>query len=115
MADTNQPTPTVYQEFLDAWADPAQRQASINAYTGGQQSFVVNLLPALAVQLSAEETLSILRAKFGAAVDAALDPAHSDPATPPSKLPPELRGPVAGRPDGGWLKRTNMVGVNVRR
>lgn len=114
MADTNQPTPTVYQEFLDAWADPAQRQASINAYTGGQQSFVVNLLPALAVQLSAEETLSILRAKFGAAVDAALDPAHSDPATPPSKLPPELRGPVAGRPDGGWLKRTNMVGVNVR-
>ena len=29
-------------------------------------------------------------------------------------LPQNIRSPVAGEPDGGWLKKANLVGVNLR-
>lgn len=107
-------SPKVYQEFLDAWRDMDQQMKSVDVYTSGLQSFVPNLLPEQAVQLSARDTLDILRHRFGESVDLALDPAHNKPDTPLDNLPPELRSPVAHHPDGQWLKTTNMVGINVR-
>lgn len=107
-------TPKVYQEFLDAWADSARRHSAIAAYTGGQHSFVPHLLPEQALALSGEELLDILRQKFGSEVDLALDPTLTDPDRPPAEIPAAIAGPVADRPDGEWLKRTNMVGINVR-
>jgi hypothetical protein len=104
----------VYYEFIDAWNDPERRQAGLAAYTSGQHSFVPNLLPEQALHLSTAETLDILRQRLGPVVDVALHPAHTDPDTALDRLPTELRSPVADRPDGGWLKRANVVGINVR-
>ncbi|MBN1259073.1 MAG: hypothetical protein JXB35_00190 [Anaerolineae bacterium] len=107
-------TPKVYQEFIDAWASTTSRQDSIDAYAYRRQSFVANLLPEQAVQLTTGETLDILRRRFGDAVDLALAPAHTDPEAPPETLPRGLRSPVADQPNGAWLKQTNIVGINVR-
>jgi hypothetical protein len=104
----------VYQEFIDAWADPPQRQAAVAAYTSGQQSFIPNLLPQQALNLTPAETVDILRSRYGQAVEVALDPEYTDPVVPPDKLPSNLRGPVANQADGSWLQYSNMVGINVR-
>ena len=106
--------PTVYQEFLDRWADAAGRAASLGRYTGGGLSFVPDLLPEQALALTADEVLGILRARWGAAVDLAIGADASDPAQPLAALPAALRSPVAAQPDGRWLRATNMVGINVR-
>ena len=98
-----------YQEFKDFWGSRTERQASLDAYTSGRQSFVAGLLPEQAVQLSAVTVLDILRRRYGGIVDAA----HSQ-VIPCNALPPELRGPVADQPDGSWLRDANMVGINVR-
>jgi hypothetical protein len=108
------PVPTVYQEFLDRWEDPAERRACLDHYQTGKLSFVQNLLPEQALQLSARETLEILRGRFGDSVDLALHPSFTDPDNLPEEIPPAFRSPVSAEPDGSWLKRTNMVGINVR-
>ncbi len=104
----------VYQEFWDNWEDPARRQGWLDLYQRGQLSFVANVLPEQVVQLSGEETLQILRTRFGGVVDMALSPMYADPDHRPAELPRALRSPVIEQPDSGWLKWTNMVGINVR-
>lgn len=51
--------------------------------------------------LSSADTLDILRRRFGAAVDVALSPAHTDPDAPPGSLSPEQAQsqPVAAQSD----------------
>jgi hypothetical protein len=97
--------PKVYQQFRDVWA--RDRKSLLDAYIGRQVSFVPNLLPEQALQLTAVETLRILRARLGSQVDDAL--AHTGPAPTPS-----IASPVTSEPDGSWLKTSNVVGVNVR-
>lgn len=104
--------PTVYQQFLDQWHH--NRVDFLAAYQRAETSFIPNLLPETAVQLSAAETVSILSSRLGKAVDVALDPLYTDPENVPSDIPSSIRTPVADRPDGSWLKRANMVGINVR-
>jgi hypothetical protein len=58
--------------------------------------------------------VQLLRRRFGKAVDLALNPELADPRACPGRLPVELQSPVAGHPCGAWLKRANVVGVNVR-
>ncbi|MEJ2736688.1 MAG: hypothetical protein P8189_24505 [Anaerolineae bacterium] len=99
------PIPKVYQQFRDVWA--RDREGLLAAYLGQEVSFVPNLLPEEAVQLTAEETLRILRGRLGSQVDDALARTGSGPT-------PSLPSPVAAEPDGSWLKTSNMVGVNVR-
>lgn len=106
--------PESYQEFIDFWNDVDRRRQSVEAYANGRQSFVPNLLPEQAVTLSTIDLLEILRRRFGAEVDVALSPSHSDPKGSLADLPPNFRSPAADQPDGSWLKRTNMVGINVR-
>jgi hypothetical protein len=99
------PVPKVYRQFGDIWV--RDRESLLGAYMGRRVSFVPNLLPEQAVQLTAEETLRILRGRLGSQVDDAL--AHTGP-EPAVSIP----SPVAAEPDGSWLKTSNVVGVNVR-
>ena len=74
-----------------------------NAYQAGQLSFIPNLLPQTAVQFSVYQTLDILHKRLGNDVlKKALNPAET------------VESPAKGNPDGAWLKKSNMVGVNVR-
>lgn len=109
-----QTAPRVYQEFRDLWANPAERAAAIEAYTSGASSFVPNVLPEQALAMAGEDVLDILRRRYGMAIDQALDSANTDIETPANTLSPELRGPYATEQTSRWLKRTNMVGINVR-
>ncbi|MFD1140030.1 hypothetical protein ACFQ4C_02885 [Larkinella insperata] len=93
--------PTNLQPFQENWQQ--NFAAYIGAYQEDRQSFIANLLPEHAVEFSVYQTLDVLARRYGfPAVQQALDPVQTIPS------------PVAGQPDGNWLKRTKMVGVNVR-
>lgn len=83
-------------------------------YVNRGSSFIVGLLPEVAVTMPWPTALEVLRGRFGSSVDTALGPEATDPETDPGNLAPELRGPCADRTDPGWIKRSNIVGVNVR-
>ncbi|MBD3308111.1 hypothetical protein GF339_16830 [candidate division KSB3 bacterium] len=106
--------PKVYQEFCDYWTNEEERHACFEAYQKGRQSFVPNILPEHAVQLTGEETLRILRERLGEKLDLALHPRHIDPDHLPETFPEAIQSPVVDEPDGSWLKHTNVVGINVR-
>jgi hypothetical protein len=106
--------PKVYQDFIDIWADPVSRQAITDNYISGRHSFIPYALPVQVIGLSGFETVDILRSRYGKLFEMALDPTYTNPDTPYTELPPELRGPVVDQPDSGWLQKTNMVGINVR-
>jgi hypothetical protein len=108
------PTPKVYQEFWDTWANSTQQRTCLEVYQNRQLSFVPNLLPEQAIGLSGQETLQILRRRFGQAVDLALSSIYSNPDQIPAETPVAFRSPVADQPDSCWLKHANMVGINVR-
>jgi hypothetical protein len=64
---------------------------------------VAQLWPEAALQLSAYEVLELLSGRygFGPVQEAFREDAHT-------------KSPVADLPDGNWLKKTRMVGINVR-
>ena len=108
MLDTE--TPRVYQEFRDHWKQ--RRELLIDEYVTGRSSFVPYLLPEQAVQLSATETMSILRRRLGERLDLALE--HWGPDDGETGCIGTLASPVCHYPDGDWLKTSNVVGINVR-
>lgn len=83
-------------------------------FVAGRASFLVGTPPPEALALDWAEVVDLLRARFGAAVDVALSPEATDPDRLPSELPEAVRSPRAGDADQSWIRRTNMVGVNVR-
>lgn len=113
MTHDNRTVPQVYQEFRDQWADPQRRAAAIELFASGARSFVPNVLPEQALALAGTELLEILRARYGAAVDLAIDQTNTD-VLEVATLPAELRGSYASQSTSSWLKRSNMVGINVR-
>ena len=73
------------------------------AYQSGRLSFIPGLLPQTAVQLSVYQTLDILHKRLGNdTLRRALNPNET------------IDSPARLFMDGSWLKRSNMVGVNVR-
>jgi hypothetical protein len=86
----------------------------IDAYVAGERSFVAGLRPQDALALSFDDILEILRRRFGEAIDIALSDDATDLSKPLSDLPSLVRSPRADEADSSWMKRTNMVGVNVR-
>lgn len=74
-----------------------------DAYQSGRSSFITNLLPPGALSFSVYQTLDLLHKRLG---NETLRRALNHTETIP--------GPVSGHPDGEWIKRSNMVGVNVR-
>ncbi|WP_420460092.1 hypothetical protein [Neolewinella sp.] len=92
---------TNYQNYQQWWQHDGHQ--AVAAYTEGITSYIANLPPQLALDLTGIELAEILRDRLGSeAFDDALNPTH----TTPSHL--------ATRPDGSWLKRCNTVGINVR-
>ena len=72
-------------------------------YTSHQTSYIENLLPEIAVQLNVYEILDILQKRFGdQLLQQALDSNYT------------ISSPVSHYQDGSWLKKSNMIGVNVR-
>ena len=84
------------------------------AYQSGSASFAVGLRPQDALAIPLADTLECLRARFGDAVAVALSEAAVDLDRPLSELPPAIRSPRSDEPDSGWMRRSNVVGINVR-
>jgi hypothetical protein len=84
------------------------------AYVAGETSFLVAELPVDAIATPWGDVIELLRGRFGTLVDEAVGPDWSDPASDPASMPAELRGPNASRSDTQWMKRSNVVGINVR-
>lgn len=101
-------------DVLEVWNSPEKRLAFIRQYTSGHLSFIPHFPPKLILQLSVPEVLSILRQRWGERIDLALSPEKTDLQVQLEELPAVIRSPVAGEPDGGWLKKANLVGVNLR-
>jgi hypothetical protein len=93
---------------------PAQCQHFITEYTSGHLSFIPYIPPDSVLKRSVPEILSILRQRWGEWVDLALSPEMTDPQSQSEELPEAIRSPVVAEPDGSWLKRANLVGVNLR-
>lgn len=72
-------------------------------YYSHQNSYIANLLPEIAVQLNVYDVFEILQRRLGGVVlQKALDPNQT------------IESPVKHHQDGSWLKKSKMVGVNVR-
>jgi hypothetical protein len=72
-------------------------------YTSHQTSYIENLLPEIAVQLNVYDIIDILQRRFGNdIIQRALDPSQG------------IESPVSYHQDSQWLKKSNMVGINVR-
>lgn len=98
--------PTTLQDLQADWY---QNYATYtDAYQSGRLSFIPNLLPQTAVQFSVYQTLDMLHKRLGnETLRRALDPSET--------IASPVTSESAGHPvDSAWLKRSNMVGVNVR-
>ncbi|PSR08512.1 MAG: hypothetical protein C7N36_21890, partial [Bacteroidetes bacterium] len=95
------PLPTTYQQFRADWLQNGPQHLA--AYAAGQQDFVVALLPEEAVQLPGRIVLETLAKRLGIpTLQAALSPTGHVPS------------PLAAATSTDWIKRVNMVGINVR-
>jgi len=87
---------------------------AVEDYVAGDASFVVGLRPQDAVTTPLCDVLELLIRRYGDAVTVALSDAAVDFAQPLAEIPEAVRSPRSNEPDPSWLKRTNMVGINVR-
>lgn len=83
-------------------------------YINGGRSFLAGIRPQDALAVPLEVMLDVMRQRIGVAVDVALSPDAVDLSRPLRHLPTEVTSPRAAERDSSWLKRSNMVGVNVR-
>ncbi len=75
----------------------------VEDFTSHRLSFIPGLLPEWAVSIPNPQLLPILEKRLGkATLEACLQPEETWPSA------------AAGQPSAGWLKRTNMAGINVR-
>ncbi|WP_408641749.1 alpha-amylase family protein [Spirosoma rhododendri] len=88
-------------ELLDRWQK--NHATYMAAYQSGRTSYVDHLLPQTAIELSVYQVLEMLHKRLGNdTLRRALDPYQT------------IASPVSNQPDSSWLKKSNMVGVNVR-
>jgi hypothetical protein len=90
------------------------RHRGLEGYARRQTSFAVGLIPQSALAMPLWDVLGALTQRYGDAVTAALSDEAIDLETPLTDLPVMVRSPRAGEPDSSWMRRTNMVGINVR-
>lgn len=90
------------------------RHRGIEAYARGETTFAVGLRPQDALALPLWDVLGTLTQRYGDAVAVALSEEAVNPDLPLDRLPPVLRSPHHGDRDPSWMRRTNMVGINVR-
>ena len=90
-----------YTAYLQSWTEGAEKQ--FDAFCQKQYSFVPFLLPELAVQLSASQTLELLSRRLGIELlQQVLQPSFTYPS------------PLEATTNSNWIKRSNVVGINVR-
>jgi hypothetical protein len=88
-------------ELQDYWKE--QQQKIKQDYEQGLSSFLPFLLPAEAVQMDGRALLKLLKNRLGERLlQTALDPNQAIPS------------PLAGQRNTHWMKRSNVVGINVR-
>jgi hypothetical protein len=102
--------PKVYQSFKDIWK--REQSHFIQMYLEDKVSFIPNLLPEDAVAISTFETITILNQKLGNAFDIAIS--EENTLLENHHLPEVIQSPVRTKQSGDWLKKSNMVGINVR-
>ena len=61
----------VWQDFWDGWLDKETRQETIDVFATNQCNFLFGLLPEQAIALTPQETIDILRKRYGKVVDVA--------------------------------------------
>ena len=87
---------------------------AVETYRSGGATFAVGLRPQDALAIPLVEVLEVLKGRFGDAVATALSEAAVDLDRPLSELPPGVRSPRSSEPDSGWMRRSNVIGINVR-
>src|SRR5665811_160873 len=92
----------------------AERHPGAEAYATGDTSFVVGLRPQDAVATPLSDVVELLIRRYGDAIAVALSDTAVDLARPLAEIPEAARSPRSNEPDSAWLKRTNMVGINIR-
>ena len=92
--------PKVYHGFREHWYK--SQLALCDLYQSHQYSFIPNLLPEQAIQLSTQEVFGILQKRLGKKLHKALEFEYT------------INSSVKNQKNGNWLKTTNMVGINVR-
>ena len=85
-------------------------QSQISGYLIGKQSFIPDLLPSAAMVMPADYTLYVLQKKLGYQFHETFNPE----VTIQSPLSSESYAAANNALGGNWLKKANMVGVNVR-
>ena len=91
----------LHNTYRTAWSRTAPNRLS--DYATGKTSWVVGLAPEHALNMAPTDISQLLYQRLGEATySACLDPDRNFPS------------PVAGEPNGNWLKTTHTVGVNVR-
>jgi len=83
-------------------------------YVAGDESFLVGTRPQDVLAAPLTDVVDVLRRRFGEAIDTALAPQAVDIGRPLDDLPEAVRSPQANQTDTSWMRRTNMVGINVR-
>lgn len=92
---------TGYQNLLHTWQTEEARSWAL--YQQRQSSFVPHLPPSVALGLPIRQVLDVLQHRLGPEqLQQAMQPHHTVPS------------PVAAHTNSQWIKRTNMVGINVR-
>ena len=86
----------------------------LETYRSGDTTFAVGLRPQDALAIPLADVLDVLRGRFGDAIEIALSEPAVDLVRPLSALPPEVRSPRSSEPDSGWMRRSNVIGINVR-
>lgn len=93
--------PKVHQAFETHWQ--THQNDYIKRYINRENSFIPNLLPETAVQLSTPELLKILHQRIDSRLfTLALNPDY------------RVASPIANHTSPDWIKTVNMVGINVR-
>ncbi len=83
-------------------------------FVAGEESFLVGLRPQEVIRTPLSQVFDVLERRYGEAIKLAVSPAAVDLDRPIGELPKAVMSPRAGELDTGWMRRTNMVGINVR-
>lgn len=102
--------PRIYQSFKDVWK--REQSHFIQMYLEDKVSFIPNLLPEDAMAISTFETISILSQKLGNVFEMAIS--EENTRLDNVNLPEAIQSPVRTQKSGKWLRKSNMVGINVR-
>lgn len=85
-----------------------------DAFLSGETSFLAGTRPQEALEVPLEQALTLLKRRIGDAVNVAMSAEAVDLTRPLSELPDVVRSPRVTETDPTWMRRTNMVGINVR-